>query len=233
MKSKCVFLMIVLVLVASVGMAQADRKYNREAMRAMEDGKYNEAIINFQKAMKENQDEPAYINNLGHAHFRNENYENAAEDYTLYADKSGLTKSEQFYNMGNAYLQAGEYDKGIKSYIESLKIDPDDQETKYNLSMAHAMKRQQQQRQQQQQDQQQKQDQNQNKDKQQQQQNKDNKEDNKDKEQQQQQQQPQQQEMSREDAERMLQALQKKEEDLQDKQKKKAKARVRQPEKDW
>ncbi len=223
MKLKYIFATVLSVFVLSHSMAQVDRKHNREGMRAVKDKDFNDAIINFQKSIKENPGQSDYINNLGHAHYRNEDYENSAKDYAIYADKLGLSKAEQFYNLGNAFLQAGEYDKGIKSYIQSLKLNSDDEETKYNLSMAHAMKRQQQQRQQQQNK---NKDKNKQQDKQEQNKDKQNQDDKKDQQQQNQEQQEQQkkQEMSREEAERMLNALQKKEEELQDKQKKKAKA---------
>lgn len=249
MKLKSIILLSLLTFCAFSLFAQTDRKHNREAMKSMADGNFSDAIINFQKAIKENPNQVAYQKNLGHSHYRNEDYENAASDYKLYGDKSGLSQADQYYNLGNAYLQAGEYDKGIESYINSLKLDPNSTETKYNLSMAHAMKKQEEQRQQQQQQQddnenkdnkdenknqdkndkedQEKEDQENNEDK-----NEDN-QDNKNDKENKQQQQPQPQELSKEDADRMLEALQKKEEDLQDKQKKEVNIRIRQPEKDW
>ncbi len=225
-----------IVIIMFIGLAtnlsaQADRKFNRKAMKALEDGKYNEAILNYQKALKANPEQAEYHNNLGHAHYRNENYELAAEDYLKFTDKPGVTKSEQFHNLGNAFLQAGDYDKSIQSYIEALKLDSESDDTKYNLSMAQAMLRQQQQQQQQQNQDQNK---NQNKEQEQQKQNQDqDQEQEQEQEQQQDQQQQQQKELSKEDAERMLEALQKREEELQEDNKKKAKVHSRQPEKDW
>ena len=162
MKTKIILLIILLGLGSSL-LAQTDRKFNRKAYKAMEDGNYNEAILNYQKALKENPEQLEYSNNLGHAYYRNQNYESAAESYLKYSQKPGVTRSEQFHNLGNAFLQAGNYDKSIQSYIESLKIDPESEDTKYNLSMAQAMLKQQQQQQQQQQNQDENQDQNQDK----------------------------------------------------------------------
>ena len=173
MKTKIILLIILLGLGTSL-LSQTDRKFNRKAYKAMEDGNYNEAILNYQKALKENPEQLEYSNNLGHAYYRNQNYESAAESYVEYAQKPGVTRAEQFHNLGNAFLQAGNYDKSIQSYIESLKIDPESDDTKYNLSMAQAMlKQQQQQQQQQNQDQNQDQDKNQDKQDQEQEQNQD------------------------------------------------------------
>jgi tetratricopeptide (TPR) repeat protein len=225
------FIVLLAIGLSAVVMAQEDRRQNRNAMQAVKEKDYEEAIVSLQKAMKANPERAEYCNNIGHVHFRNEDYEKATENYALYGNKDGFTRSEQFHNLGNAFLQSGDYDKGIQSYIQALKLNPDAKDTKYNLSMAQALKQrmqQQQQQQQQQNQQQQNQDQQKKKDKNQQ-------ENRKDDEQQEQNQmpEPKEDEISKEDAERMLEAIEKNESEIQDDLKKKAKARQRNLEKDW
>jgi tetratricopeptide (TPR) repeat protein len=240
MKIRYVIVFACTVLLSVNLFAQEERKDNRKAVKAMGNSDYNNAVLNFQKAMKLNPEKSEFNNNLGHAQYRNENYEAAANNYLMYGDKTGFKKADNYYNLGNSMLQAGEYDKSIKSYIQALKMDPHDAKAKYNLSMANAMLRQQQQQQKQQQkdnkdqnkDQKKDKDKDKDKDKKQD-QNKDqkNKQDQKQKPENQKQ---QEKKLSKEDAERILQALQKKEEDLQDDMNKKAlKANSRKPEKDW
>jgi Mg-chelatase subunit ChlI len=137
-------------------------------------------------------------------------------------------KSASLYNLGNSLLMANKVEESIDAYKGSLKLDPKNVETKYNLAYAQdLLKKQQEQQQQQQQN-------NQDQDKQNQDQNKDgqnqDKQEQKDQQQQQQQQkQNQEQGISKEDAERLLKALANDEKNIQEKVKlaKAQKARVR------
>ena len=66
-------------------------------------------------------------------------YENAVR---LAKDKE--TKADAFYNLGNSYLNAGKLEEGINSYINTLKINPKDDDAKHNLTLAKRMLQQQQ-----------------------------------------------------------------------------------------
>ena len=64
------------------------------------------------------------------------------------------TKSNAYYNLGNAFFKKQEMEKSIESYKNSLRLNPSDPSTKKNLALAQRIvKQQQQQQQQQQQDQ--------------------------------------------------------------------------------
>ena len=158
--------------------------------------------------------------------------------------KTDDDKAKIHYNVGNSLLKSQKLDESIEEYKESLKLNPNDQEVKYNLSYAINMKNNQQQDQQnqdQQQDQDKNEDQkndNQNQDQQ------DKEQENKDQQQQQDQQQneeskqdntkqqQQEQKISKEEAERILEALKDNEKDLQ-KELRKIKGKRVKTEKDW
>lgn len=182
-------------------------------------------------------------------------------------EKNKERLGEIFHNIGNTLLAMEKTDESIEAYKESLRNRPDAEETKYNLEFARYQQQQQQNEDQNKDDQNQdqnqdNQDQNkdqnkeqdqqnkdqkdqdqqkdqQNKDQQDQQkdQNKDQQKDGQNKDQQDQQQQPQQGKISKEDAERLLEALQNDEKNVQEKvQKQKAqeqKAKKMKIEKDW
>jgi len=162
------------------------------------------------------------------------------------------TRSRVYHNMGNSLLEAGQYGPSIEAYKESLRLNPGDMDTKYNLAYAkQKLQEQQQQQQQQQQNQQEKdqqqQDQQQDQEQQQQDQQQPDQQDQQQPDQQDQQQQDQQEQqeqdqqqqaqplqISREDAERMLNAIQQQENEVKEKvdKKKAAVAKVK-TEKDW
>ena len=132
--------------------------------------------------------------------------------------------------MGVIFQSQKDYAKAVEAYKESLRNNPKDDETRYNLALA----------QKQLQDQQQNQDQNQDQDKQDQQKEQDKQQDQqKDQQQNQdQQQQPSQpekkdNEMSKENAEQLLNSVMQDEKDVQDKVKKQQVLQGGRLEKDW
>ena len=146
---------------------------------------YQQAEINYRKAMEttHNYDKANY--NLGNSLYRQERYEDAAKAFEGVANNQNSSKdlrSRAYHNLGNSLLKQEKYKESIDAYKNALKLNPTDMDTKYNLE--YARKKMMQQMQQQQQNQQ---NQDQNQDQQQQQggQGQQNKDQDKDKQQQQ------------------------------------------------
>lgn len=220
--------MTVILLLLSLNLfAQNYKKETREGTNFYLKKKYKESEVAFRKAYKLNPNEFKTSLNLGDALYKQNKYQEA-EKFFIEAEtksKNSEDKAKAYHNLGNSYLKSNKLDESIEAYKNALRKNPNDTQTKYNLSYALALKKQQQQQQQQQQ---QKNQNNQQQEQQQQQQNNNNKDQNKDKNTQ------QQQKISKEDAERMLQALQEDEQNRQDKIKKQMiEASKKQIEKDW
>jgi tetratricopeptide (TPR) repeat protein len=213
--------------------SQADRKFIRQGNREYEKEKYSESEISYRRAIDKNKSSSDAVFNSGDALYRQKKFEDAGkqfiESHRMNEDKD--KKSASLYNLGNSLLMADKLTESIDAYKNSLKLNPGNMEAKYNLAYAQdLLKKQEQQQQQQQQQNKDNQDQNKDQEKQ--------KDKNKDQDQQQQdqqkqdenrQQQQQQQEMSKEDAERLLNAIANDEKNVQEKVKlaKAAKARVK------
>jgi len=205
--------------------SQADRKLIREGNREYGKEKFSESEISYRKALDKNKESSVAVFNTGDALYRQKKYEDAGkqfmENHNMSEDKE--KKSASLYNLANSLLMANKLEESIEAYKGSLKLDPDNMETKYNLAYAQDLLKQQEEQQQQQQQQKDqdkdKQDQKQDNKEQQQDQNKDQNQD----------QQQQQQSISKEDAERLLNALANDEKSVQEKVKlaKAQKARVR------
>jgi tetratricopeptide (TPR) repeat protein len=138
-------------------------------------------------------------------------------------------KAQALHNRGNIAMKNENFEEAVKNFKESLKLNGNDADTKYNLTYAlNKLSKQQQGQGQNQQNQDQNQQQ---QDKKQQQQNQ--QQQNQDKQQQNQQQQQQQQKMSKEDAERILKAVENREKETMDKKKKEKTVGTGRIEKDW
>lgn len=251
------FSMISLLLLSSLAiLAQNERKIIRQGVKAYQEGEFNEAEVQFRKAGDLNQESYEAEFNTGAALYGQEKYEETVKHYEPLVDNSSdpETAAHVWHNIGNSLLEGQQYGQSIEAYKNSLRLNPSDMDTKYNL--AYAQKKLQEQEQQQQdqdqqdqnQDQQEQdqdqQDQDQNQDQEQQDQEKEQEQeqeqdqkqqqDQEDQQQQQEEQQAKPQEISKEDAERMLNAIQLQEKDVKDKvDKKKAAAAKIKTEKDW
>ena len=255
-KRLCLILMVLMVVISAYG--QNERKVIRDGVRAYEEGEYAKAEVQFRKAENINQESYEADFNTGAALYGQEKYEETVKQYeSLLAQADDAEKAAQiWHNIGNSLLEAQQYEPSIEAYKNSLRKDPADEDTRYNLAYAKQKLKEQQE---QQQDQDQDQDQDKNQDKNQDQQEQDKNEDQQEPEQEQdknedqqepeqeqdknedqqdqqdqQEQQPAPREISKEDAERMLKAIQQQEKDVKEKvDKKKAAAAKVKTEKDW
>jgi Ca-activated chloride channel family protein len=214
--------------------AQNDRKVIRQGIKAYEKGDYSDAEVQFRKAGDLNGESFIADYNTGAALYKQEKYEETAKQFESLAqsgtDPQKLAKV--WHNMGNSLLEGEQYQASIEAYKNSLRLNPGDMDTKYNLAYAREKLKEQQQQNQDQQQNQQNQDQQQNQQNQDQQQNQQNQD--QQAQQQDEQQQARPQEISKEDAERMLSAIQQKEKDVKEKvDKEKATVAKVKTEKDW
>lgn len=225
-----------LVLSPAILSAQSDRSEVRAGNRDFKKGQYREAEIDYKRALIADSASVTAKYNLGNALYKAESY-NEAELYfkNLGDTLKNLSKSkasDYFHNSGNLALKQKKYQEAVEAFKESLRLQPDNFETKSNLAYAQKMLKDQQQQQQNQQNQQ-NQDQQQNNDQNQDQnQNQNQDQQQNDNQQQQQQNQPQ---ISPQAAQQMLQAIEDKEKQTQDKVKK-AKAlqqKSKEKEKNW
>jgi tetratricopeptide (TPR) repeat protein len=227
------FIILLIVVASSSVFGQSERSLIRQGNQQYNKDKFADAEVNYRKSLEKNKDTKQGAFNLGDALFRQERYGEAAEQYRIASEKlaDNATKAQALHNMGNSLLKEQKFPESINAYKEALKLNPKDEDTKYNLEYAKRMlqKQQQQQQQQQKQDKDKKDDQKKD-DKEQQQKEQDQKKQEQQKKEQQQQQKKQQ--LSKEDAERILEALKNEEKDVQKKLKKQAPARVS-VEKDW
>ena len=225
--------------------AQNERKIIRQGVKAFQEGEYDDAEVQFRKAGDINQESFEAEFNTGAALYGQEKFEETVKQYEPLVESSSdpETLAHVWHNIGNSLLESQQYEPSIEAYKNSLRLNPTDSDTKYNLAYAKKKLQEQQQQNQDQKNQDQNQDQNQdkqNQDQKEQEQNQDQQNQDQQEEKQQPdqkdqgQQQPRPQEISKEDAERMLNAIQLQEKDVKEKvdRKKAAVAKVK-TEKDW
>jgi Ca-activated chloride channel homolog len=194
--------------------AQPGRGKVKQGNRLYKEQKYDAAKNKYQDALLEDPNSPLIQFNVGDVTYQTKDYQKAMESFhkTLNVKDAGM-QSKAYYNIGNALYRQNKLPESIQAYQEALKLNPGDQDAKYNLEYVRNKLKQNSQPQQQN-------PQNQQNQKDQKQQDQKNQDDSKkqDQKQQQQQQQPEEKkkEMSKEQAEQILKALNEKQKDQKD-----------------
>ena len=207
---------MLLFLTALSVTAQTDRQYIRQGNKQFRMGDYPNAEVSYRKAFEQNPKNPQASFNLGNALMAQKKdsaavtqFENASR-----LETNPLRKAQSFHNIGVICQTHKMYGEAIEAYKNALRLNPNDDETRYNLVLCkHQKQKQDQQKQNQGQNNDDQKKDDQKKDDQQKDQNSDKQDDKK----QQEQQKPQ---MSKDNAEQLLNAAIQNEKQTQDKLKK-------------
>ena len=125
---------------------RGNREYNKQ--------NYTEAEVNYRRGLEKNKNGYEAHYNLGDALFKQDKYADAQVEFETAAkmldkkeDKTRYAKA--MHNIGNCQFAQQQYDKAVAAYQESLRANPADNDTRYNLVKSMQMLQQQQQQQQQ------------------------------------------------------------------------------------
>ncbi|WP_321437059.1 tetratricopeptide repeat protein [uncultured Bacteroides sp.] len=235
---KYIIIIAVLFLANCATFAQkTERDYIRKGNKLYTDSSYVQAEVNYRKALELNPNSTEALYNLGNTLSHQGKLKDAMEKYTAAtkaAGKNNTKLAKIYHNAGVLYQSAKHYQEAVQSYKQSLRYNPSDDETRYNLALAMKMLKDQQKKQQ---NKDKNKDKNKNKDK-----DKQKKDDQKkkqdqknkdDKQKQQPKPQPDKNKMSKQNAEQLLNAAMQDEKQLQEKAKKQLRNQGRNLDKDW
>ena len=134
-----IFILLILSLLAVDAAAQQypERRQVRKGNRAYEKGNYQDAAGRYMRALGT---DPASFEahyNLGNALYRQQMYDQAAQVLQQTAADSlaaSLDRAQAFYNLGNTQFQQKKYAEALESYKNSLRLNPDDPQAKFNYA---------------------------------------------------------------------------------------------------
>jgi Ca-activated chloride channel family protein len=133
-----VFVFAILLFAGGYLNAQSVRSLNNKGVDLYKEGKFADSEVNFKKG---NLKEPKNFEtsfNLGDAYFKQERYDDAIKSYrsALEESENPDQKANVYHNIGNSLLKDKKIKESIEAYKNSLKLNPNDEDTKYNLSYA-------------------------------------------------------------------------------------------------
>ena len=148
-KIKYLLFAVLLFFTAGIFAQKAERDYIRKGNRFFKDSIFVDAEVNYRKALEINPQSAVSMYNLGNTLSQQQKFKDAMEQYTAAAkiEKNKSKLSQIYHNMG-VLLQAGrDYAQAVEAYKMSLRNNPSDHETRYNLALAQKMLKNQQQQQ--------------------------------------------------------------------------------------
>jgi len=153
-KKKRVAAMLCMLLVAASASAQmTDRQYIRQGNKQFRSGDYANAEVSYRKAIEKNAKNPQAAFNLGNALMAQKKDSAAVEQFQGAAnlETNPLRKAQAYHNMGVICQTHKMYGEAIEAYKNALRLNPKDDETRYNLVLCKHQKQKQDQQQQNQQ----------------------------------------------------------------------------------
>ncbi len=128
---------------------QAGRAETRDGNRLYEEGRFAEAHEKYLEALLEAPDSPIVRFNDGNALYQGEDYESALESFRA-AVESGDPElaSAAWYNLGNTLYRQGALPESLEAFKQALRADPGDADAKHNLERVLEQMQEQQQQQQ-------------------------------------------------------------------------------------
>ncbi len=123
--------------------AQTDRQLIREGNRLFVKQQYDKAEIQYRKAVSKNPANPQAVYNLGCALMMQNKDSAAVVQYEKASklEKNKLRLASVFHNIGVICQNHKMYGEAIKAYEQSLRNNPKDDETRYNLALCKKMQK--------------------------------------------------------------------------------------------
>lgn len=110
-----------------------------DAVRLYNKGDYLGALARFREALAEDPSAPLYYD-AGNSLYRLDKFEEAARHYAgSIAGADSVLRRNARYNTGNCLFKSGDMQGAVANYIEALKMDPNDEDSKHNLEVATRM----------------------------------------------------------------------------------------------
>jgi len=99
---------------------------------------YNEAEMDYRRALSKAPENPEALYNLGNTHFQEQDFDEAKQRFfqTQKFTENKSSKHHAFHNLGNVFMKQKDYAKAVEAYKNALRNNPEDEETRYNYALA-------------------------------------------------------------------------------------------------
>lgn len=143
--SKTAVLLIIIFIPVNSVYGQSDRRHLRNGNRLYHRKNYSEAEVSYRKAMEQNMNNPQAVYNLGNALLMQQKDSAAVRmfEQAVEMEKNALRKSKSYHNIGVVCQNHKMFGEAIEAYKKALRLNPNDDETRYNLELCKRQQKQQ------------------------------------------------------------------------------------------
>lgn len=142
---KSLYIFAILLLTFLVGWIGSWKQSIKAGNDAYWQQNYDDAVSAFQSAVSEKPANPITHHNLGTALYKKGNFRQAAAAFQTSLLKRDIpNQAAVYYNLGNAQFQMRDLTAAIKAYENSLRFNPNDDDTRHNLALAQQLLKEQQ-----------------------------------------------------------------------------------------
>lgn len=138
---KYILCLLLLGVTCAANAQQTDRDYTRKGNKAFHEKAYAKAEVQYRKALEKNPSSTEANFNLGNALLFQKKAQAAMKQYQA-AAKTTRTKAKLarvYHNAGVIFESAKQYAEAINAYRLSLRNNPHDDETRYNLALCQKL----------------------------------------------------------------------------------------------
>lgn len=135
------WIILLLMLPATAIFAQKEKGDIRKGNQLYNEKKYKEAEEAYRNGVAKKDQSVEGNFNLGDALYKQKNFKDAQAQFTKIAETSDNknVKASAYHNIGNSLLEDKKLEESIEAYKKSLLANPKDDQTRYNLAYAQKM----------------------------------------------------------------------------------------------
>jgi len=133
------YLILIGLLISSTFLfGQLDLGFIRDGNKEYKEKSYTNSEESYRRALEIDAENYKGLYNLGNSIYQQGRFKEAVKHFeaaTAYAPDDD-SRAQALHNLGNSHLKLQDFENSVKAYIEALRINPGDMETKYNLAYA-------------------------------------------------------------------------------------------------
>lgn len=136
MRSTIILGLMLLIAGSASGQKYPERRDIRSGNKLYEKGDYTEAEVAYRRALEKNAESYEANFNLADALYKQKRYDEAAQmNAQLAADSAYMENAAAaYFNQGNALFQQRKLEKALEAYKNCMRLDPNDQQAKFNYA---------------------------------------------------------------------------------------------------
>lgn len=144
------FIFIYVSFCPSIAQQSEAKDYIISGNDSYKSGDFAKAEVRYKQALSEDVNSLKANYNLGNALYRQKKFDEARTHYDKVIHQSKSSKADKqkaYHNIGKSYLDENNPEKAVQNFKEALKLNPYDEETRYNYALARKLLEKQQQNQ--------------------------------------------------------------------------------------